>query len=104
MVDTKPSKVPCDSASGTFGHAVVLGMPPKKLMRQLIPAPPGLRTFKPLMSSDVFSGFFVVYQFWKPRSIQGPMVFTRSLVSNCLTINAPGLPSEAFSVASIGCP
>src|ERR1700761_4688879 len=59
LVETKPSKVPCDSASGTLGQAVVFGMPPKKLMRQLMPAPPGLRIFRPLMSSAELSGFFV---------------------------------------------
>ena len=83
---------------------MVLGMPPKKLILQLIPAPPGLRIFRPLMSSAVFNGFVVVYQFWNPRSIQGPMALTRSLVSSCLTTKAPGLPSEAFSVASTGWP
>src|SRR5580658_39693 len=41
-VDTKASNVPCDNASGTFGQAVVFAIPPNKLIRQLIPTPPGL--------------------------------------------------------------
>ncbi len=104
LVETKPSNVPCDSASGTFGQAVVFGMPPKKLMRQLMPAPPGLRIFSPLMSADVFSGTFVVYQFWKPRSTNGPTTWTRSLLSICPMMILPAAPSEAFSVTSMGRP
>ena len=69
-----------------------------------MPAPPGLRIFNPLMSSEELSGFFVVYQFWNPRSSHGPTTFTFSLASNCLTINAPVAPSAARSVVSIGWP
>src|SRR5690242_3165449 len=59
LVETKPSNVPCDSASGTLGQAVVLGMPPQNAMRQLMPAPPGLRIFRPRMSAMPLSGLFV---------------------------------------------
>src|SRR5690349_20126966 len=81
LVEMKPSNVPCDSARGTSGQAMVLGTPPQKAMRQLVPAPPGLRIFRPLMSSMPLSGFLVVYQFCNPRSIHGPTILTRSLVS-----------------------
>jgi hypothetical protein len=80
---------------------VVLAMPPRKLIRQLMPAPPGLRIFRPLMSSSEFSGFLVVYQFWKPRSSHGPITLIRSLESNCLTTRSPAAPSAARWVTSI---
>lgn len=76
-------------------------MPPKKLIRQLMPAPPGLRIFNPLMSADVCNAVLVVYQFWKPRLSHGPITLTRSLLSISLTTSAPGLPSDACSVTSI---
>src|ERR1700686_5710483 len=65
---TSPSKVPCDSASGTLGHAVVLGMAPRKRARQAWPAPPELRIFMPLRSARLVIGLLALYQFWKPRS------------------------------------
>src|SRR6202008_3779684 len=49
--DTSPSNVPCDSANGTLGHAVVLGIAPRKRARQAWPAPPELRIFKPLRAA-----------------------------------------------------
>src|SRR5580692_11446997 len=64
--DTSPSKVPCDSASGTLGHAVVLGIAPRKRARQAWPAPPELRIFMPLRSANVAIGLLDEYQFWKP--------------------------------------
>jgi hypothetical protein len=51
-VEIRPSKVPCDSASGTLGQGVTLGRPCAKPMRQEMPAPPGLRIFNPLTSSS----------------------------------------------------
>src|SRR6202040_12607 len=66
--DTSPSKVPCDSASGTLGHAVVLGIAPRKRARQACPAPPELRIFMPLRSARLAIGLLALYQFWQPRS------------------------------------
>ena len=88
-------------AEGYVGQAVVLGMPPKKLMRQEIPAPPGLRSFRPFRSAAVLSGFLVVYQFWKPSENQGPSRWLRNLVARVLLTRVPGLPSQAFQVVSI---
>src|ERR1700761_1202395 len=77
--DTSPSNVPCDSASGTFGHAVVLGMAPRKRARQACPAPPELRIFMPLRSASAAIGLFDEYQFWKPRSRKRPNTCGRGL-------------------------
>src|SRR5580698_9600984 len=63
-VETKASKVPWLSASGTFGQAVVLAMAPANLMRQEIAAPPGLRILRPFKSANDSSGCLVAYQFW----------------------------------------
>src|SRR5580658_9812308 len=54
--ETSPSKVPCESASGTLGHAVVLGIAPRKRARQAWPAPPELRIFMPLRSARLAIG------------------------------------------------
>src|ERR1700743_404977 len=66
--DTNPPKVPCDSASGTLAHAVVLGIAPRKRARHAWPAPPELRIFMPLRSARLVTGFFGLYQFWETRS------------------------------------
>src|SRR5580692_10903442 len=93
-VEIRPSKVPCDNASGTFGHGVTLAIPCAKPMRQETPAPPGLRIFSPLKSSSERTSFLVVYQFSLPSSSQLPSTCDRNLVSSCLLMCSPGAPSE----------
>src|SRR5262249_53963354 len=97
-----PSNVPCDSASGTFGHGVTLGMPCTKPMRQDTPAPPGLRIFSPEKSSSEWISFFVVYQFSLPSSSQLPSTCERSFDSICLATNSTGGPSLQRRYTSIG--
>src|SRR5579871_4114081 len=80
---TKASNVPWLSASGTLGQAVVLAMPPANLMRQEMPAPPGLRILSPFSDEKFESAVFVAYQFWKPRSIHGPRMWVLSLAAIC---------------------
>ena len=45
--------MPWLSASGTFGQAVVLAMPPANLMRHEMPAPPGLRILRPFSVGEL---------------------------------------------------
>src|SRR6185437_14181184 len=102
--DTSPSKVPCDSASGTFGHAVVLGMAPRKRARQAWPAPPELRIFMPLRSARLAIGLLEEYQFWKPRSRYGPITCERSFCWISALRNCPAFPSITLWISSIGWP
>ena len=51
LVVIRPSNVPCDRPSATFGKGVVFGTAPMNRVRHAWPGPPLLRIFRPLRSA-----------------------------------------------------